>query len=187
MCSFFVSQCCDPRSSDLQQLAIDSIFVSFSGFGFSESSTIDYIPPDIWVMGAYQGVIVDITAGTVSLLVESTPDFGGSPTSDTVDPVAGTIDLSLTDLHATVTGPLSGDFDVWNDSTSTIDANTYDSVTNAFVYGWSDVTFLEALGFNVGVDYSVQLSGTASAVPVPAPVWLFGSAFASLAWIRRRA
>jgi hypothetical protein len=175
---------------DVTKLNIDSITISLSGTGFDESDTIVYSPPAIWNMGEYQGVILDYSMGhpSINVLAESTGAYGAPPISGTVDTTLGTIDLNLSDLHITVSGFLSGDFDGWNASTLTLDSNTYNSVTGGFSYGWSDDTILLVnvpIPTNTTVDYSILLTGTASTVPIPPAIWLFGSGLLGLIGIAR--
>jgi len=66
---------------------------------------------------------------------------------------------------------------------STAIATTYDSVTGDFTATWDAVVVGGA--FN-GQLASWSITGTASAVPVPAAVWLFGTGLLGLAGIARR-
>jgi hypothetical protein len=56
--------------------------------------------------------------------------------------------------------------------------------------GTHDLDFLNIVSANFGgsqtYDFDATLSMTASAVPIPAAVWLFGSALAGLGWFRRK-
>lgn len=58
------------------------------------------------------------------------------------------------------------------------------SVTQTYNLNWTGLTRL-SIG-NINGSPTVVDSITASQVPVPAAVWLFGSALAGLGWIRRR-
>jgi hypothetical protein len=56
--------------------------------------------------------------------------------------------------------------------------------------GTHDLDFLNIVSANFGgsqtYDFDATLSMTASAVPIPAAVWFFGSALAGLGWFRRK-
>jgi len=58
-------------------------------------------------------------------------------------------------------------------------ANCQDGIDSCMTYGIYNVTHYESLGYWGG-----EIVG--SVVPVPAAVWLFGSALAGLGWIRRK-
>jgi hypothetical protein len=68
---------------------------------------------------------------------------------------------------------------------------TFQGPTAEF-YGFSDSLGLTSIAFhNLGTlglvaNYSFDNVTTASAVPIPAAVWLFGSALVGLGWMRRR-
>lgn len=173
---------------DVSELNVDSITISISSPVFSQTDTIVFTPPDTWTMGVYQGEITDFNTGSINLFVESTGAYGSPPSSGTVDTSLGTIDLNLSDIHMTVTGLLSGDFDLWDSGSSSfaIDSNSYNSVTGEFLYGWSDTATLYYSLLPYNVDYSIEVAGTASTVPVPAAVWLFGSGLLGLIGIARR-
>jgi hypothetical protein len=173
---------------DLSTLYVGSVSVTFdpnSILAPPETDTTSYAPPVEWVLGEYQGAMVSGSIGTVNYTVEPT-----GPSSGTVDTTLGTIDLVLSNLHMTVSGLYISDtdFDIWNISTSTIFVNSYDPLTGAFVYGWRDSASILSLNgnFSFPVDYSIEISGTASPVPLPAAVWLFGSGLAGLISLRKK-
>jgi hypothetical protein len=69
------------------------------------------------------------------------------------------------------------------------------STTNAqdgYPYAWRTLNFMDGTNVNLNVQvnltYSlaVQQGDVFNAVPVPAAVWLFGSALAGLGWMRRK-
>lgn len=174
---------------DVNKLHIDSMTVSVSTIlGFNQTETVIFSQPSVWNLGVYQGVITNFNAGTINLLVESTSAYGALPGSGEVDTTLGTIDLNLSDLHMTATGSLTGDFNLWNATTSAIDSNSYDDISGEFIYGWSDTATLGLTGtiFTGPVDYSIQLVGKASVVPVPPSIWLFGSGLLGLIGVARR-
>ena len=85
----------------------------------------------------------------------------------------------------TITGSLVGGGQIQTVLNVTGDWNNY-----VFDAGWSDLTQVllggtSASGFNgIVVDNIATTPG--SVVPIPAAVWLFGSALAGLGWMRRR-
>ena len=178
---------------DINSLNVNTIGVTFSSsvsLPMSQSTT--FSPPQVWTMGQYQGQIVSSSVntgiGTVTYLVESTGLYGGAPSSGSIDTTAGTIDLILADLHMTMSGILSGSFDLWNASTSTVDTNSYNLATQEFNYVWSDTaSVLYGSLLTVPVDYSISVVGTVSAVPIPPALLLFGSGIVGLLGIARRA
>ena len=67
---------------------------------------------------------------------------------------------------------------------------TLGSANNFTIYGNSDIQFSSAWVTNASSDASVNrslygMSGAITVVPVPAAVWLFGSALLGLSWRRR--
>jgi hypothetical protein len=187
---------------NVDALYVDSVSITASTSSGSLSDTQAFIPPAIWFLGFENGVVSNGTMSSgfivVDYTVESTEGYGGAPSSGAVDTTLGTIDLSLSDLHATLTGNLIGDFDVWSDATSSVDTNTYDPFSGEFVYSWSDMATatwadlsfpLNGLnGTDADISYTFEIIGYASVetVPVPAAVWLFGSGLVSLIGIARR-
>ena len=164
---------------DLSRLDLDSVTFGFTS-PISFSNTTNYSPPYVWNFGAYQGVVAS-ASGSLSYTLESTGAYNAPPSSGTVDTSLGTIDLSFPDLHLTLSGSVTGDFDVWHPN-STIDANSYDPNTGAFSYGWSDSVTLS----NTVYDYSVIMNGTASPVPIPSSVLLFGSGLVGMVGLSRQ-
>jgi hypothetical protein len=66
---------------------------------------------------------------------------------------------------------------------ATFDSDVLDGQTVAFSAEWSDLVSVQA--WNVAGGDVVIDDITMSVVPVPAAVWLFGSALAGLGWFRR--
>jgi len=172
---------------DVSKLYVDSISATFNtSVTFPVTNTTIFSPPGVWVMGEYHGVIANDSVSGINYTVESTGAYGAPPSSGTVDTTLGTIDLVLSDLHMTISGLFSGETDLWNSSTSSIDANSYDPATGAFVYGWSDSASVQYSVLTIPVDYSIEIAGTASPVPLPAAVWLFGSGLAGLIGLKKK-
>lgn len=67
--------------------------------------------------------------------------------------------------------------------TSASAAGTWDPVTGAFTLSWQSLT---DSGPKAGFIARIELSGTASPVPLPAAVWLFGSGLLGLIGIARK-
>lgn len=187
MCAFWLGLLSPSNAATIavDKLNLDSLTVQVTST-FPGSTSVNYDPPYVWTMGAYQGTIASgsiplSSIGSVNYTLESTNLYGRPPSSGTVDTSLGTIDLQPADLHMTFSGLLSASFNLWN-PTSTVDANSYDPITGLFSYGWSDSTQLGIFT----ADYSVLISGTASTVPIPQATWLFGSGLLGLAGIARR-
>ena len=181
----------DAAVIDVDHLSIDSITIGISVLPAPTTSTTqDFVPPDVWNMGKYGGVLIDSSLSTilgpVNYIIESTGNYGAPPNSGSVDTSLGVIGLNLSDLHMTASGVLSANFDLWSASTSTINSNAYNSTTGAFVYGWSDTTTFNSFAGVTDVNYSITLTGAASVVPVPPAIWLLGSGMLGLAGITRR-
>ncbi|MGI9290957.1 MAG: VPLPA-CTERM sorting domain-containing protein [Gammaproteobacteria bacterium] len=59
--------------------------------------------------------------------------------------------------------------------------------TQAFGAGWENIeTMVISMNSNSGLDQLGIDNFSASVVPIPAAVWLFGSALAGLGWMRRK-
>ena len=111
---------------------------------------------------------------------------GGPVASGTLDDAAGTITLDLRSL-----------FGNWNDGdyitgtgradgiTSVFASGTWDPVTHTYNLHWDSNTIGPFCGSGTCVSHWT-LQGTASPVPVPAAIWLFGSGLLGLTGIRSR-
>ncbi len=173
-------------------LHIDAITLTFSSpltSGTIFSQTLTYDPADVWTMGEYHGIIADgsaaTTIGTVNYTVSSTGAYGAPPPSGTVDSAQGTIDLNLSDLYMSMSGAVTGGDKLWDAASSIIDYNSYDPLTSAFIYGWSDSSTVLYSFFSIPVNYSVLITGSVSAVPLPPALLLFGSSMLGLLGISR--
>ena len=160
------------------------------------------------VMGSYQNPIVTLTDSDGDRVTVYTAAPNPAP-SGTADAAVGTLSVDFTSMLADFElvsggrgrrGGGTGSFTVslW-DSTTIVATNTYDGVDNAFMLGWTtDVNVPDAVGRlrmcaggrmgqgGAACDTTTVLEGTASVVPVPAAIWLFGSGMLGLAGIARR-
>jgi hypothetical protein len=100
----------------------------------------------------------------------------------------GTIDLQAIDAIAFGGAPngqieFNGYYAAGGSVSRTIDVGSANWETFLFDSSWAGLSYITAdgLGAAPGID-NVQLN----AVPIPAAVWLFGSALAGLGWLRRR-
>jgi len=171
----------------VSKLNIDSITIGVSsGFFPLVTDTTNYQPAFVWTMGAANGQVANGAIQTIIGAINYSIDSDGvPPSSGTVDTSLGIIDLDLSDLSVTLSGQATGTFNPWS-ANSTIDSQSYDSQTGMFSYGWHDSTavLISGLGTQT-LDYSILAVGTVTTVPVPPPVWLFGSGLLGLAGIAR--
>ena len=109
---------------------------------------------------------------------------GGLVPTGILDDIAGTITMDLSswfmnwnnnDIHAG-TGKADG-------FTSALATGTWDPVTGAYSLSWLSLT---GTGPKAGLESSFMLEGTASTVPVPPAIWLFGSGLIGLIGVARR-
>lgn len=110
---------------------------------------------------------------------------GGPVPSGTLDNIAGTITMDLSSLFGTwqdgdyITGTGRSD-----DFTSAMATGTWNPMTNAYVLYWDSLTIGPACPPEICVSHWT-LQGTASPVPVPAALWLFGSGLMTLIGVQR--
>jgi hypothetical protein len=109
---------------------------------------------------------------------------GGPVPSGSLDNVSNTINIDLSswfmnwnnnDIH-TGTGKTDG-------VTSAFATGAWDPVTGTYTLSWQSLT---DSGPKAGFTALIELSGTASPVPLPAAIWLFGSGLLGLFGISRR-
>lgn len=101
---------------------------------------------------------------------------GGPAPTGTLDNVAGTINMDLSSW-------MVNHFGMDQNLGSASAAGSWDPVTQLYTLSW--VATLTQ-GPNGGQDVTWTLAGSASPVPVPAAVWLFGSGLLGLAGVVRR-
>lgn len=111
---------------------------------------------------------------------------GGPVPSGTLNDITGTITLDLSSLFGTwqdgdyITGTGRSD-----GFTSAMATGTWNPITNAYVLYWDSLTIGPACPPNLCISHWT-LQGTASPVPVPAALWLFGSGLLGLMGLRWR-
>lgn len=110
--------------------------------------------------------------------------LGGPVPTGVVDDVSGTISLDLSSLFGNWA---DGDYTAGtgrNDgTTSLIATGTWDPVTRAYTLSWDSIISGPTCAPCIG---HLVLQGTASPVPLPAAVWLFGSGLLGLLAASRR-
>jgi len=121
-----------------------------------------------WWFRTYENVVVDFAAGTQT----STNSCSVGPTAPAgCFSVIGGQSVAFTPLGGFSTGTTGTDLDEYFGA-------TFDGTTLAIFYdGRTGLT---------GTDTLNSFTLDASIVPVPAAVWLFGSALGLLGWVRRR-
>jgi hypothetical protein len=129
----------------------------------------------------YSDISITTTAGSLSAgqfyefeNPELNPSAWGLKLVAIADPITGTAAFNL-NLNTSTGIPKS----------MTNAGGTIDLGTNAFEAAcyWNGYSNCTSFG---GVGSRNVLTGTVSAVPIPAAVWLFGSALAGLGWMRRK-
>ncbi len=161
-------------------------------------------------MGEYQGSILFLDDGSGNTVTFYTTDVDANPApggkvDDSLLGTDGTLG-ALVDMNFTA---LRGDFYLggdtlssivlWDNTTTVIDTNIYDSDSNVFQYGWTTdlpnntgggggpmAVCWGGGGCSTTSDVQTDLAGTVSTIPVPATVWLFGSGLLGLAGIAKR-
>lgn len=148
--------------------------------------------PDTIAGNVWFGAPVNMYTAATNLGDDITPAgtiTGGAVPSGTLDDVNNTIEMDLSSL-----------FGNWADIDFNIGTGKSDGFTSAFASGtWNPLTNAYALSWFTTVDNSVggpclpinctaefTFEGTASAVPLPAAVWLFGSGLIGLAGVAGR-
>ena len=178
---------------------------SQAGFGFfNYSDAVSYAGTGAWADGVAEGELGDggLSAELTSSYVPESGSYSlyelsmaGSLIADS----SGTLTTAQADLDTNVT------FDadvrlVLSCFDAGIFGGTSVSITGsggiqcgeeiALAAGTHDLNFQNYVAANFGglstYEFDATLSITAAAVPVPAAVWLFGSALAGLGWFRRR-
>lgn len=190
-------------SAQARAVAIDTLSVNqftlqidaaFNGPGVDASFTQTITPPADITMGVYQGLpggIISLVSGADSATVYTTGAFGAPVPTGTVDQTIGQIDVDLSSLRASITlGSIPSigtvDFSLWP-LTTPPSMGTYNSATGAYTLSWNVNVVKQILNQNVTVGTAtVILGGTATVVPVPAAVWLFGSGLIGLVGVARR-
>jgi hypothetical protein len=157
----------DGQSFDFQFLSLPSS--DGSGGQFSITLSGDYSPRTPPPLSEGSIVSLDIAAGTVELYNSSS---SAAIFSNTVN------GLSLNSTNFSGGGnnvTLGYIFDM---NAALLDSILLDSIFSVSVQNSSDVNSSFGGSVAVGIAYNI--------VPIPAAVWLFGSALAGLGWIRRR-
>lgn len=112
---------------------------------------------------------------------------GGPVPSGTLDDIASTITMDLSSLFGTWA---NGDYITGtgrNDGiTSAMAAGTWNPITNAYALYWDSRTIGPSCAAPNGCVSHWILEGTASPVPVPAALWLFGSGLLGLIGVQWR-
>jgi hypothetical protein len=166
--------------------------------------TIDFeeFTPDPWVVITdpllSKGYVLDMVTTIVpdGYLGNPTQQFLGAPTDDLVLTASGGSlfgvesadlmfdgDLSLMSAAWTITGVFAGGGTV-QEVVPTLITGEYITVTfGAEWVGLESATFDQSSDFNTGLGFD---NIVVSQVPVPAAIWLFGSALAGLGWFRRK-
>lgn len=182
----------------------DSYTISGSYFGMDADGSGTLEETEKTIMAMHDGLIIGATQ-TASGAHSGAPDGTESPGIDepwyyfgntgmhlSVTPTSiistttNTVDLDFTGWSILYDGldtpvDLGGDDDDWSDGatswgtgiaqiTCTVDCGVGDS----FILDYA-VSFSTCISCFGGINYSLHLEGTVSAVPVPAAVWLFGS------------
>jgi len=137
---FFVFTPSKAAIDELNKVNIDNLTISGTIIGTPFPSSInDFLPPLTINMGEHKGVllsgVINTSLGDIEFDVQSTGIFGDLAPQGMVDSALGTIDFILNDLYMTASGVATGTVDLWDESTSIIDTNIYDGLTNSFIYG----------------------------------------------------
>jgi hypothetical protein len=155
----------------------------YIGSGGGSRPITDYDPNGIAAFNWY-GFPVSLYTAATNLGYNNSPPgsvTGGSIPSGILDNVAGTITMDLSSLFGT-----------WNDGDYITGTGRSDGVTSAMANGtWNPTTYAYTLYWDArtigpscptpnGCISHWILEGTASPVPVPAALWLFGSGMLSL-------
>lgn len=115
---------------------------------------------------------------------------GGMVPSGTLNDIAGTITMDLSALFAYWGGADFHQGTGKNDGvTSSLATGIWDSNTGLYSLSWFsniDPSVCGPLGATCSAEYTLEGYAVASAVPVPAAVWLFGSGLIGLASFARR-
>lgn len=161
----------------------------YIGSGGGSRPITDYDPNGIAAFNWY-GFPVSLYTAATNLGYNNSP-----PGSVTGGPVPGGI---LNDVPGTITLDLSSLFGSWNDGDYITGTGRSDGVTSAFASGtWNPATYAytlywdsRAIGPSCGAPNGCVshwiLEGTASPVPVPAALWLFGSGLLGLIGVQWR-
>jgi hypothetical protein len=213
LCLSFLPHAAPAATYSIGSMNITGGSVIVDGF-LPAPATFNYIGPDTNLVGGYigsggaslpasayepngigsfdwYGAPVSLYTASASLGDTLSPagTFTGGPVpGGTLDTTAGTITLDLSSLFGTWQ---DGDFITGtgrNDGiTSAMATGTWNPITYAYTLNWDSRT----IGVNacVGQDDCIShwtLQGTASPVPIPAALWLFGSGLLGLMGLRWR-
>jgi len=161
------------------------------GYIGSGGVSVDAVTPNpSRIAGAdWYGYPMNLYTASASLGDMATPAgtyTGGPVPSGTLDSIAGAITMDLSSLfgnwddgdYITGTGRDDG-------ITSALATGTWDPSTHAYVLYWDSKTLGPACTEPFGCVSHWTLQGTASPVPVPAALWLFGSGLLGLLGLRR--
>jgi hypothetical protein len=209
----FLSQTASAATYAIGNMNITGGGVSVDGFTPSFAA-FNYIGPNTNLVGGYigsggvslpasaydlngiasfdwYGLPVSLYSAAASLGDASSPagTFTGGPVpSGTLDDIAGTIMMDLSSLFGTWA---DGDYIIGTGRsdgiTSAMATGTWNPITNGYTLYWDSRTM--GLGACPAPDGCIShwtLEGTASPVPAPAALWLFGSGLMGLIGIQWR-